>query len=495
MKKLSPSLVLLFTITTVVFAQKEANHWVIGEYAGLDFNPGEPVVFSSQVNTRFSPVSISDRTTGELLFYSDGLTLWNRDHEVMLNGNDINGSAPRFFQHCIAVPLPSDPSRYYLFTLAASTGEQLYHRLFYSVIDMSLDNGRGGVVEPLKNVDADMTLLAAKITAIPHANDKDYWLVTHSAVGNEFYVNLVTEAGIQQPDTVATGSSYEVRPPRERVTGYIKASPNGQKIAVSHFFTRPPAPYTDPVEDGWPFEVFDFDPATGKITSPVYLGHFIYQAGISFSPDNSKLYLLGIDDKDVFHQFDINAENMIASKTELFLQNPGLQGKVGLGILGEAMEIAINGKIYLGGGNYSFQEVNVLLVIHDPNAKGFDSDIDSVSFPLQPFQKFSFGLPNSIQSTFDNITPNRNPNVPCSDHTLYSLYPNPASGFITIKMPERCFAPYTLSIYNSLGQALSRYFMNRPGDIPVRIHNLSPGLYFVVLDLPSQRVVQRFIKI
>ncbi|MCG8389792.1 MAG: T9SS type A sorting domain-containing protein [Cytophagales bacterium] len=482
-------------VSTSLLAQKEANHWVIGEFVGLDFNPGEPVVFSGQANTQFSTVSISDKNSGELLFYSDGLTIWNRDHEVMLNGNDINGSAPRFFQHCIAVPLPSDPSRYYLFTLAASTGEQLYHRLFYSVIDMSLDDGRGGVVEPLKNVNADMTLLAAKIMAIPHANDKDYWLVTHSVTGNDFYVSLVNDNGILPPDTIRLGSFYETRPVDVETTGYIKASPNGKKIAVSHLFSRDAGVNTgDPIEDGWPFELFDFDPAIGEITSPVYLGHFIRQAGISFSPGNSKLYLLGIDNEDFFHQFDLNSEDILASKTGLFEQNPRIRGTV-IGVISEAMEIAINGKVYLGGGSYPFPENNALGVIHNPNAKGVDCDFQRVTFPLGPFQRFSFGLPNSIQSTFDNITSNRNPNVPCNDNTLYVLYPNPASDVMTLEVPERCFGPYKLSIYSSLGQRICRHAVDRQVFGPIDVKNFKSGLYFAVLEFADARIVKQFVKL
>lgn len=482
-------------VSTPLFAQKETNHWVLGEYVGLDFNFEEPVVFSSSLNTHYSTVSISDGATGELLFYSDGLTIWNKEHEVMRNGYNISGSSPRFFQHCIAVPVPSRPAKYYLFTLAESTGERLQHRLFYSVIDMSLDNGRGGVAETQKNVDTHMTSLAAKITAIPHANNNDYWLVTHSVVGNEFYVNLISKDGILPPDTVRLGSSYEVRPVDEEVTGYIKASPNGRKIAVSHLFSRDfEVIMGDPVEDGWPFELFDFDPTTGKITTPVYLGHFIRQAGISFSPDNSKLYLLGIDDKDFFHQFDLNPGNVLASKTGLFQQDPSIRGTV-VGAIGEAMEIGIDGKIYFGGGSYSFPRKNALGVIHNPNAKGIDCNFQKVTFPLEPFQKFSFGLPNSIQSTFNNITPSRNPNIPCSDQAVYGLYPNPGSDLITVEVPERCFVPYKLSVYNSLGQRLSGYFIDRAGAIPIRVQDLSPGLYFVVLDLPGQRVVHRFLKI
>ena len=50
-------------VYTPLFAQKETNHWVLGEYVGLDFNFEEPVVFSSSLNTNYCTVSIFDGAT------------------------------------------------------------------------------------------------------------------------------------------------------------------------------------------------------------------------------------------------------------------------------------------------------------------------------------------------------------------------------------------------------------------------------------------------
>jgi len=68
-----------------MYSQKEANIWYFGENAGLDFNSGVPVaLLDGQLNTREGCATISDKN-GNLLFYTDGITVWNRSHKIMQN--------------------------------------------------------------------------------------------------------------------------------------------------------------------------------------------------------------------------------------------------------------------------------------------------------------------------------------------------------------------------------------------------------------------------
>ena len=78
--------ILILTIlfySTFVFSQKEANIWYFGENAGLDFNSGTPVALTDgQLNTGEGCASISD-SSGNLLFYTDGVTVYNKNHANM----------------------------------------------------------------------------------------------------------------------------------------------------------------------------------------------------------------------------------------------------------------------------------------------------------------------------------------------------------------------------------------------------------------------------
>jgi len=77
---------LFFLYTLASFAQREANIWYFGENAGLDFNSGTPVALTNgQLDTLEGCATISNNN-GQLLFYTDGITVWNRNHVVMPNG-------------------------------------------------------------------------------------------------------------------------------------------------------------------------------------------------------------------------------------------------------------------------------------------------------------------------------------------------------------------------------------------------------------------------
>ena len=83
--------ILLLTIGYYSYSQKEANIWYFGLEAGLDFNSGTPVVLTnSAMNTYEACTSISD-ANGNLLFYTDGLTVWNKNQQIMVNGTGLDG--------------------------------------------------------------------------------------------------------------------------------------------------------------------------------------------------------------------------------------------------------------------------------------------------------------------------------------------------------------------------------------------------------------------
>src|ERR1051326_6917694 len=73
-------------------AQKEANVWCFGINAGLDFNSGSPVSFSGVVMNQLEGCSSICDGTGSLLFYTDGITVMNKNHVPMPNGVGLYGN-------------------------------------------------------------------------------------------------------------------------------------------------------------------------------------------------------------------------------------------------------------------------------------------------------------------------------------------------------------------------------------------------------------------
>ena len=74
---------LLFLCTLVSSAQGEANNWYFGQNAGVTFNSGVPIALTdSAMQTLEGCATLSD-ASGQLLFYTDGMTIYNRNHQVM----------------------------------------------------------------------------------------------------------------------------------------------------------------------------------------------------------------------------------------------------------------------------------------------------------------------------------------------------------------------------------------------------------------------------
>ncbi len=119
MKKFHLLLLLFFALKS--FSQKEANIWYFGEKAGLDFNTNPPTALTNgEINTFEGCSSFSDED-GNLLFYSDGITVWDKNHDEMKYedgsfANDLKGN-PSSTQSGMIIPKPGSTSIYYLFTV------------------------------------------------------------------------------------------------------------------------------------------------------------------------------------------------------------------------------------------------------------------------------------------------------------------------------------------------------------------------------------------
>jgi hypothetical protein len=115
---------LFFTLlfcSTIVFSQKQNNQWRFGRSGGIDFN-SSPAVFvsGSSISTGEGSASVSDRNTGNLLFYTDGVTVWTAQNTIMPNGSNLRGGAPILLSSTTAaviVPKPQSTTQFYVFGL------------------------------------------------------------------------------------------------------------------------------------------------------------------------------------------------------------------------------------------------------------------------------------------------------------------------------------------------------------------------------------------
>ncbi len=372
------SILLTICFFNFAYCQSPAGIWYFGQKAGLSFNSG-PIPISlndGQLETYEGCSTLCD-VSGNLLFYTDGVKVWNRNHVRMPNGVDLKGS-PSSTQSAIIVPKPGSNTLYYVFTVDYLGN---INGLNYSIVDMTLDGGLGDVTS--KN-----TLLIAptleKITVVKHANNINYWVISHTYNSNQFVAYELTPTGIKPP--VASNVGTPILNSTETV-GYLKASPDGKLIACANS------------ENSSSIQLYRFNNSTGQlslISTSAFSVNPIGAYGIEFSPNGKLLYVSRIDtnnNSSQIYQFNIESlnETIINNSRTLIatFTNPARNGIFG------ALQLAPNQKIYVARNNVPY-----LGVINNPNTLGLGClfQIDAVNLGAN---KSYYGLPAFVTSLFN----------------------------------------------------------------------------------------------
>jgi len=234
---------ILFPLCGIV-AQRENHNWLFGYNAGLTWNTtqnfnatgmfgtananlsGIPTTIPSNISTNEGCFSISD-ADGQLLFYSDGITIWDRRGFPMPHANgDLTGHSSSA-QSGIVVPYPGQPTKYIIFTL----GERAADNLSYSVVNMDLNGGFGDVIEGEKNIllTGQSGILGESLTAVRHNNKKDIWVIAGGR-GTSTYLNVwkIDEDGVQIVRHSVTSINIDTSTSISLPNGYITFSENGE---------------------------------------------------------------------------------------------------------------------------------------------------------------------------------------------------------------------------------------------------------------------------
>lgn len=360
--------IILLLKGTSLFGQGETNIWYFGVNAGVDFNSGVPVpLLNGALVTGEGCATMCD-SDGNLLFYTDGIRAYNRNHQQMPNGFGMTGD-PSSAQSALIVPKPGSDNIYYLFTVAGQGDPAGFG---YSIVDMTLDGGLGDVIAATKNTQL-FTPSCEKVAAVKHANGLYMWIISHAMYSNRYYAYLLDCDGLRPPVTTDVGQ-VEGWPG----WGYLTASPDGTKLAAA---MRAPG-----------FEILDFDPATGVISNPILLSSPGEAYGISFSPDNNLLYGLRIVG-GALYQWNLQAGNAAAIIGSI--QNIGVAGGAPGGYRGGAIQQASDGKLYIPHYNEAF-----LSVINNPNAIGAACGFQNYAVDLLG-RGARLGLPPFVQGFLD----------------------------------------------------------------------------------------------
>ncbi len=462
MKKYISILVTLFTFT-ISYGQNEAQIWYFGNGAGLDFNNGcvPTVLTDGAIDGYEGCATISDKLTGQLLFYTNSANVWNRNHSIMPNGNLINGG--NTISQVIIIQKPGFDNIYYIITSEVQSFSGQGYR--FHQVDMTLNGGLGGLT--FKDSLLYSSPVTEKITAIKDANGSDIWLIGHEYNSNKFLSFKVKSSGINTTPIISPIGKIHFDNMTFDAIGEMKASPNGGKLSVVTFNS----PH---------IELFDFNNSTGQVSNLVTipeiggsdsLGNACGLYGLSFSSDNSKLYVsqwqsinAGVSAKII--QFDISSNdslNIINSRVNVYsTTSKNLY----------SLKLAPNEKIYVGQ-NLSNEYLGV---INSPNVSGLGCNyIDDGLYLNGKYS--SWGLNNLMEY---NIYCNSVSIKEYSKINIAKIHPNPFSSWTTLNSTDQLINA-TLTIKNSLGQTVKEIKYINGNTLTFSRDNLLSGLYFINL--------------
>ncbi len=360
-------------------AKKQSNIWYFGTGVGLDFNQTPPRPLNNgQANSQEGCASIADNN-GKLLFYTNGLAVLNRKHEIMLNGNNLRGDLSST-SNAVIVPLTGNDSIYYLFTVGATA--QVNKGLRYNIINIKGDGGFGEVIE--KNTFVDEAY--EKMAAVRHCNNRDVWIMIRKWESDEYDSYLLTSSGFNFIPVIShTGLTIGGIP--NNAIGTLKFSIDGKKLAAVH------STENDVVE------LMDFDNATGQISNPIILKpniapHPLSYTGVyaaEFSPNGKLLYVSANNsatDPCTLYQFDITSNNAATITTSKQIIAQPTQWFAG------ALQTGPDLRIYM-----AMWKDTAVSVIDNPDVygPGCNFRLNKISFGNKG-EPVQFGLPTLIQS-------------------------------------------------------------------------------------------------
>lgn len=397
MKKLS-LFTLFILLSRLLFSQAEVSNWYFGVHQYLKFVGDSAEVvelyYASPFHSSDNNSCVSDEN-GNFLFYSNGVALFNANLDTMPNGY-LTGIYPSHVEAAqnVIVPRPGYANRYYVLVpghFYTNTG------LWYSEVDMSLDNGLGDVVQWQGNILLHNNV-SEKVTAVYHANGKDIWIITHELYTNNFLCFLLTQEGIQGTPVVTSIGAIHVEPTIPNgyydyvCKGEIKTSTDGRRLAIA-------------MKGLNLVELYDFDTETGVVSNLVSL-NLHDPVCLEFSTDGNVLYsssehnLLPGGDTTKIYQTNILASSnsaIINSSINIVGTPPNqnfFQGEC-------PMQLASNDKIYFGC-NYT-NLPPVVGTIGQSHKLGDSCEVNHQEhiWPISYYGAHLHGFPNFFRSYLD----------------------------------------------------------------------------------------------
>lgn len=377
----------VLTASITLHAQQN-NIWYFGSYSGLDFNTAggpRPLGNSAMIADEGSSSICDD--DGNLLFYTNGVTVYNRNHVQMLNGDNIGGNLSSF-QSSVIVQHPGNRNQYYIFTTDA-VENYFVVGYRYSMVDMTGDNGNGVVTQKNNPLWAPCS---ERIAAVRHSNGVDVWLITNDYNSNIFRAWLIDCNGLLFSNTVSiAGDVMDVYPSMN--VGALKFSPDGLQMCQTHFSDIDVVGGSSPHDF---FQVFDFNNTTGVISNArkISVPGAKYM-NCEYSPNSQFLYLASGAFVDQFQAklptpaAIVSSRISIPSSNMIFGMLLGPDGKIYLSALSMYLDVISNPDAPGAACNLKIKHIQLL-----KSAKlGFPNFVNDIS--SSPYNNFNIQVLDS----------------------------------------------------------------------------------------------------
>ena len=369
MKSVQTSLVIIFYLVIVNLHSQNYDHiWLFGagnqapplSDSQMDFNTDPPqITIDPKSMILYENCIVTSDFNGNLLFYSNGKSIANANHQTMAYGSGLNpgdyaSSVGSMYvlgpQGILTIPVPGDPEKYYIlhapFQLYDDPFAFITFALMFTTVDMTGFNGNGEVIAKNETIISD-SLGVGKLTSTKHANGRDWWVLCNEWRTNNYYTVLVTP---DEPEVIGVQS---VGSPVKDGLAQAVFSPDGTKYAVVNG------------DIDTYIRIFDFDRCSGQLSNEIFMEysrtvHNILSPGLAISSNSRFLYFSATD---TIYQYDLWTDDIPSSEIVVGEYDGNVDPFQNLFYLAQ---LAPDGKIYISAPNGSVY----LHVIENPNEKG-----------------------------------------------------------------------------------------------------------------------------
>ncbi len=479
---------------TIVSAQStRESQWIIGDEEAsiiLDFNKDSLELLSAESSIIMSRPAISNicDTLGEIIMYTNGCELYNRNNELVSGGEEMTiieevanqcefGYNNMLFSSLfLPAPCQEDIVYYINPDYIIDNWLDISSKLYYTKIDVS-NSSAVDILEKHQIIFSD-TLATGNVHATRHSNGRDWWICVLERQSNCYNCVLLNEQGFSS--SVVTCTGYKWNNSNSSDTGSACFSKDGTTYVRFN--------YTEGLN------IYDFDNHTGILTHRERIlfpdEDFRGFSGVAISPNSRYVYAAA---KFELFQFDLMANPVISSRTLI----DSLDLAVSSPTLFTFSKLAPDGKIYITGLRNGF-----IHVINYPDLQGKSCGLSqhSLILPTVNGQQVKTG-------SFPNI-PHFGPapdNSVCDSllfttstkeitHKLLELrlFPNPVSEIIHFELDKPAILK-NVSIRDVMGRNVLDINIDKQDTRAIDVGNLDNGVYYFFLGTNEGVLTSKFL--